>query len=167
VRTPAAVIHGAPVSVSVKLIEVAESWNPSVLLRLRLNLPKLETLPGTFASKLAPNPLIAFDSVTAPRLYDPLTFRSAAPWPPSRYRYPPFVSEVKLTLAVVVLVRSMWTFAKGPENPLKPVFGTPMAMSVESRMTACANGMPVAKIPSAAATIAAFYFSLGIQQSLS
>src|SRR5215813_5556303 len=68
VSTPAAVDHGAPVSVSVKLIEVAASWNPSVLLRLRSNFPKLETLPGTFASKLAPNPVIVLVSVTGPRV---------------------------------------------------------------------------------------------------
>src|SRR6266581_140680 len=52
VNTPAAVDQGAPVSVSVKLIDVAASVNPPLLLRLRSKFPRLETLPGALFLKL-------------------------------------------------------------------------------------------------------------------
>jgi hypothetical protein len=62
--TPVAVDHGAPVSVRVKLIEVAASVKPPLLLRLKSKFPKLDRLPGALFLKLGVKPAMLFDSVT-------------------------------------------------------------------------------------------------------
>src|SRR5215467_9828480 len=64
VSTPAAVGQGAPVSVSVKLIVVAASVNPPLVLRLKSKFPKVDRLPGVLLVKLGVKPAILFDSVT-------------------------------------------------------------------------------------------------------
>jgi hypothetical protein len=129
VTTFAAELHVPTLSVNVNVILVAEFVNPAELVPLRLKVPKTSTLSPEVKNpaKVGEKPENVLSSVGTP-IVGPrppaLKLMLNALTPPIKKVWPAaFVSDMKVTVAVVLLVRSMVTVAYGPAKPVIALLG--------------------------------------------